>query len=206
MILGLIKNKSISTALKLTKSITNQSNLANNQKMIRSITSSTFQDKINEKIESNLNKNTQIGIERANKIENKLKEQIEKNERLKKKSEALSLLSTAKKKSVKFMKEYGKLGLANYWVTWSAVFGSSYMSFRYGLVDYHLIDWLPVDKVEDAVLGFSKKYIGLDITINKKFEDLVAALAFSKITKPIQWVYVYFSTPTLAKLLYGSKT
>ena len=164
----------------------------------RELSTNTLQDKI----DKNVDKNTTIGIDRAHKIEDKLKKHIDKTERLdnKEKDKALSFISETKQKSIKFMKQYGKFGIANYWITWGTVFGSSYLSFRYGLVDYHVIDWIPVDKVENAILGFSKNYIGLDITINRKFEDLMAALAFSKITKPLQWIYVYFSTPPLSKL------
>lgn len=103
-----------------------------------------------------------------------------------------------------FMKNYGYIGLTNYWLTYGTVYASAYMACKYGVIDYHSWEWLHLEQMENKVIESSKHWFNVDMSIDKRFEDAVAAFLISKITKPVQWVYIYFSTPWFAKVVKNS--
>ena len=103
-----------------------------------------------------------------------------------------------------FMKDYGYIGLTNYWLTYSTVLTSSYFACKYGVVDYHSWEWLHVYHMENTVIELSKHWLNVDVVVDKRFEDAIASFLISKMTKPVQWAYVYFTTPWLAKIIRNS--
>lgn len=101
-------------------------------------------DKINEKIDNNLEKNTKIGIDRTIKLADNITQKVSSSTMSdENKEQFIEKVDTIRSKSLKFMKKYGYVGLANYWLTWGGVFATSYLSFRHGLIDYQNISWLP---------------------------------------------------------------
>lgn len=100
-----------------------------------------------------------------------------------------------------FMKDYGPTGLGVYWAIWGSTTVSSYFLFKYGIIDYHSWSWLHLDSMELAIQDKMKKWFDKDIVMDKQFEDIVAAILMGKITKPIQWVAVYYVTPPIAALI-----
>lgn len=102
-----------------------------------------------------------------------------------------------------FIKQYGALGLATYWFTWSAFTLSSYYLFKYSVIDYHSWTWLHLESFEHKFRHTIKNWFDKDIVMDKYYEDIVATILMGKITKPIQWVSVYYTTPMIAKLIKG---
>ena len=100
-----------------------------------------------------------------------------------------------------FMKEYGPTGLGVYWTIWGSATVSSYFLFKYGIIDYHSWSWLHLDSMELAIQDKIKKWFDKDIVMDKQYEDIIAAILMGKITKPIQWVAVYYVTPPIAALI-----
>jgi hypothetical protein len=100
-----------------------------------------------------------------------------------------------------FMKEYGPTGLGVYWTIWGSATVSSYFLFKYGIIDYHSWSWLHLDSMELAIQDKMKKWFDKDIVMDKQYEDIIAAILMGKITKPAQWVAVYYITPPIAALI-----
>ena len=101
------------------------------------------------------------------------------------------------------MKQYGYIGMANYWATWGMVVYGAYLGGEFGLVNYSDWQFLHLDKVEQIYeWGAGKLGYDTDIhPITPKTENMIVAFMFGKITKPIQWAWVGVTTPPLARYL-----
>lgn len=100
-----------------------------------------------------------------------------------------------------FLKQYGKIGLTVYWLTWGSFTIGSYHLFKYNLIDYHSWSWLHLESMEQQIQNLMKKWLDKEIVIDKHYEDIVASILMGKITKPVQWVIVYFATPPISNYL-----
>ena len=102
-----------------------------------------------------------------------------------------------------FMKQYGMIGLGTYWITWGGVFTGFYWAFESGIVDYTTWKFLHLDQMEEWYLSIAPKF-GVDTDlhpITPKTESALVALMAAKVTKPLQWIFVWGITPPIARSL-----
>lgn len=98
-----------------------------------------------------------------------------------------------------FMKDYGYLSIITYWCTSTLVWYGAYMACRYGYISYHDWRFLHLQTMEDKIVSLGHNYFKIDITVSRNFEDIIAGLLIMKLTKPIQWSFIYLTVPVIAK-------